>query len=423
METLAPRVTSADAVVKTDETLTVTVPAEGALQAEASRSALAHLRVVQHGRLGWAGGEANDPEGLVEAALASAAAGDAADLFLPAPSPLPDVLTRSPQAAVAGVETLAALARLLRDRLLRDGRRVETWAERSAGAVRIANTRGLLAEYEVSMVGLGAVVGTADSPPCRVQVSGVVLPTLLDLEGLVLEVERRLTPPVLSGKPAPAGVPVCLAPRAVAAFLRPLLAALLGRAARRPGAPLAERLGEYVLSSPLSLLDDPLAPGRPGSRPLDDDGVPSRRIPLVERGRIVAFVSDVLSGARTGVPSTGHGWRHAYAPPAVGFTNLKVLPDVGDRADLIRAMGRGLLIEDLTWGAGANPDRGTFVVRAPWTYLVDGGVVRGRLEGVSLAGNVFGALSRVAAVGRDAAWIGACSTPSLVLEGIQVGRG
>jgi PmbA protein len=327
------------------------------------------------------------------------------------------------------VPALEALARALASRLSRTGRRVEAWAERSAGSVRVANHRGVFAGYEVTLAGIGAVVetlGAGGAPPCRVHFSGAGLPTLQDVERLVDEADRRLDPPVLAPtRRLPARMPVCFAPRAAATLLRPIRAALTGREAWLGGSPLRGRIGERVFDERFSLSDDPLAPDRPGSRPLDDEGVVSRRIGLVERGRLMQFLADLETGARAGVPSTGHGWRTAgYGgglAPRVGSTNLRVTPGIEGRATLRTMMGQGLLVEDLEWAGGPNPGSGDFALPAPWTYLVETGSIRGRLENVVLTGNAFTLLQRLGAVGSDAEWIGGLCTPTLLIDGVAVG--
>ena len=79
-------------------------------------------------------------------------------------------------------------------------------------------------------------------------------------------------------------------------------------------------------------------------------------------------------------------------------------------------MGWGLLIADLEWGTGPNTLSGALTLSAPWSYLVAGGRVVGRLEGVVLSGNVFDALGGEVRVGNDAVWIGAQSLPSMVMR-------
>lgn len=426
LEAVAGHVHAADAVVKTDDLISLAISADGETRVTGSRSQSAHLRVMRDGRVGYAT-ESNAAliGGLVGRAMTSAASGEELELFLPAPAPMARVATRAPQAAAAGVDELEAIARALLERLLRDSRRVEVWAERSAGSVQVGNSRGLMAGYDVTLAGAGAVIesiGVAAAPPCHVTVSGAALPSLADLERLVDEAERRLSAPIASWPGGlPRRIPVCLAPRAVATILRPLRGALTGRSIRgTPG--LRDRIGDTVFDPRLTLADDPLAEHRPGSRPLDDDGVVSRRIALIERGKVLGVLRDLASGARAGNPSTGHGWRTPNAPSRVGMTNLRMLPGMENRATLLTMMGRGVLIEDLDWGSGPNPVSGTIALRAPWAYLVEGGNVQGRLEGAILAGNLFEALREIGGVGNDPAWIGSACVPSLLLGGLSVRR-
>ncbi len=426
LDALAGRVTAADAVVKTDDTLTLSISPDGDTRVAGARSQISHLRVSRQGRIGFASATGDQGSELVGRAMAGAASGEELELFLPAPAPLPVVVTRAPQAAAADAATLRGLARALYERLVRTNRRVEVWAERSTGMVQVANTRSVLSGYEVTLAGVGAVVesiGAESAPPCRVYASGVSLPTLQDVELLVAEVDRRLDPPIVGSAPSLSDVPVCLAPRAVAMLLRPLRAALTGYEALLGRSPLRGCMGDLVFDEKLSLTDDPLAPGRPGSRPVDDDGVVSRRLPLIERGRLTGVASDLLVGSRAQVPSTGHAWRLPNAAPRVGLTNVRMEPGADGRDTLLAAMGRGLFIEDLEWGAGANALAGTIRLRAPWAYLVEGGTVRGRLEGVVLSGNVFEALNNIRAIGGDPTWIGAQELPTMIVEGLMAGNG
>jgi PmbA protein len=375
------------------------------------------------GRIGYASASGT-PDGLRDRALAAAHAGPPLELYLPLPAPLPEVPIRSPAVATADVPSLDGLARALFERLQRTHRRIEVWVERSIGSIQVGNTRGVLTGYDVSLAGAGVVIesiGAGYAPPCRVHQSGVALPELVELEELVDEVDRRLDPPLLQERRRfGAMLPVCFAPRAVAALLAPLRAALSGREALFGDSPLRDRLGERVFDPKLTITDDPLAPGRPGSRPVDDDGVVGRPISVIERGRVVAFLADLETGSRAGIPSTGHAWRTVGSGSRVGFTNLRIAPGVETRATLLTMMGRGLLVEDLEWRAGPNPIRGTFNLAAPWTYLVENGTMRGRLEGIRLGGNVYDLLTRIGAIGSDVTWVGAVCAPSLLLDGVAV---
>jgi PmbA protein len=283
--------------------------------------------------------------------------------------------------------------------------------------VEVVNTRGVTAAYEVTVVGVGATVSTSGGAACRVHLVEVGVPPLTAIEGLVAEIDERLDPPLLEEDPPAGPARVWFKPRAVAALLGPVLSRLAGErwVGGRERFPLLDRR--------LNLADDPLAAGRPGSRPIDDDGVPTRRLTLIHEGRAVAGILDLVTASRSFLPATGHGWRRGFGAPRIGFSNPVLAPGAGSPDDLAVAVGDGLVVADLRFGPAPNPESGAFRMWAPWTYLTRAGAIHGRLAGVELSGNVFELLgSRVLAVGADAQWVGSSRVPSLVLDGVVVDR-
>lgn len=420
LDAVQPRVQAADAVRKSDDTLTVVVTSQGGERMGRSTGVQQHLRVGVDGRLGMAGRSDLDQTALIAAAFDSAREGDPGTLHLPAPAPVPGVATAHPAALSAGPAEVRDLARQLAARLEGAGRTVESWAERSCGEVEAGNTRGVLVSYDASLVGVGATlaVGHPSSPlTIALHHVGVGWPSGADLEALVEGFERRLAPGYAE-PPAPAGtVRVCFAPRAVRTLCRPLEHALVAAEIFERRSPLAGRVGEQVLPEVISLVDDPLQPARPGSRPADDDGVVSRRLPLIERGCLVGWVADVATGSRLELPSTGHARRLAFAPPRVGYTNLMLLPGTATRAELLA--GEVMLVEDLPLPPGSVLD-GRVVGSTPWAFRVVDGEVVGRYPRVTIRGNVYEMLNRLAAVGSEAVWQGAWCAPDLLVNDVTV---
>lgn len=418
VEHLSRRVAAADLVQTSDDTLSLTLDDRGDVSLESDASAGLHVRVLANGRVGWAGGSAATPAAVVEAAVGAAAGGEPLELMLPAPAPLPAVSTARPGAPRAEGPELLGLARALRDRLAGSGRRVEVWAERSLGAVAVANTRGVVAEYPRVLAGLGAVVWgpSADADaPLRLERVETALPGYEAVEDVAREADRWLGLPEL-GEGVAGGLRAWLLPAAVRTLLWPVLVRLAGEAWARGDAAGIE------LDGRLTLTDDPLAPNRPGSRPICDDGVPTRAITLVEHGRPRRGIVDLATAARSGLPATGHGRRRALGAPRAAYSNLSLAPGEAGPEALAAAVGDGVLVLDLPWGPAPARASGVFRARAPWTFAVRRGEIVGRLSGVLLSGNAFELLRRVVAVGRDAEWRGAWRVPSLVIDGLQAGR-
>lgn len=423
LEAARARVESADAVAKTDETLSVRLREGNVVAAQVSEQAGHSLRVLADGRIGVAGTTVLDPDALFEAAFASAAAGSEAPLLLPSPSPLPRVQTHVPRSASATITELGQIGRMLTDRLRRDGRSVTVHVERSAGSVQVANTRGVDTGYQVSLVTLDVdVVSRSEGATVQVtaHLAGADLPDHAALDALASDVEQRLAWSAASATAPATTAPVLLLPGAVRTFLTPVQQALVGKAFLLGTSPLADGLGERVLHPSLFLTDDPLRDGQAGSRPVDDEGVPSFSAPLIEGGVVRRCIYDLETGALAGCPSTGHGRRSTFGKTQPAFSNLVLHAGEHDLAALMAAMGDGLMVDAVAGGTGGSSRSGTFTHPVVLGYRVQRGEVTGRVEGVVIAGNVFEALNSIGGIGRDARWIGSSFLPPLLLEGVSV---
>src|SRR5207237_10596856 len=78
----------------------------------------------------------------------------------------------------------------------------------------------------------------------------------------------------LGGRRPPTGeCPVVFDPETAASLLRHLAGAIAGSALYRRMSFLLDRLGDRVASDTVAVLDHPVRPGGPASRPVDRDGV------------------------------------------------------------------------------------------------------------------------------------------------------
>ena len=423
LEQAARRAEAADATLKSDETITLLFES-GRLKSTAwSQERGVNLRVRAAGRLGVAGSTANDPAAVVEAALASAAIGDMVDLILPAPAPLPAVRTHSPAAAAASVADLAALGQGLVERLTHDGWQVNVTVERSAGSVRVANSRGVEATYDISAVSLAAeITRVAGDDVLMVadHYAAVDLPSDQSVSALADSILRRVRW-AERGAPPPRGeLPVLFTPAGSTALFLPLRQAFLGKAVLQGISPLGGRRGERVFDPTFTLVDDPWADGVAGSRAIDDEGVPTRCISLVDQGRVGEFIYDLETAARAVVPATGHARRTTFGKPQASYSNLKVSPGELSWDELLSRMPDGLLVDDLIGVGQGNVIGGAFSHPVALAYRVSNGEITGRVKDAAVSGNSYELLRQIAGLGRDAAWRGSLSIPAILLEGVSV---
>lgn len=417
------RATMADAALSTDETTTLEFSGGRLSGATTAISHGVNLRVVSEGKVGIAGTTTEDGGELLDRALDSSRVGELAVLTLPRPAQLPDVVTHYPRAASATVPELVALGTLVRDRLGAERAELGLTISRSLGSVRVANTLGVDASYDVSLV-LLRLQARRNREARQLTIEGALagadMPALSDLEQLVTMVRQRLAWAEREAEIAPGRQRAAFLPTAMPVLLTPVEQALIGKAALHGGSPLARRRGARAFSELITLHDDPLIDGRPGSRPVDDEGVVSRQLPLVVNGEIDAMIYDLETAGRVGASPSGHGRRTTFGKPQAAYSNLLLQPGSSSWEELLAAVGDGLLIERLRPSGQTNQVGGTFALRAALAWRVEGGEITGLLPEVTVAGNAHDLLGRVLAVGRDPMWVGSRSTPAVVVDGVSV---
>ncbi len=297
----------------------------------------------------------------------------------------------------------------------------------------MANTAGADGSYRSTTVSVSAdLTRIAGDDVLMIYDSYVAsdLPTERALDALAQSIEHRLTAALTIVAPPEGALPVAFTPAGLAAVLLPLEQALSGKSVVQGVSPLAERVGAPVFDPAFTLTDDPLVPGRPGSRPFDDEAVPSAAGALVERGVVRRFVYDLETASRAGTRSTGHGHRGIFGKPRIGYTNL-ILGEGGQGqgegsaplgGGLLAGIEDGLLVDDLIGVGQGNVIGGAFSHPVGLAYRVRRGEVVGRVKEAAVAGNAYELLKRIGGFGSDGRWLGSRWAPSVLLEGVSVAR-
>jgi PmbA protein len=214
--------------------------------------------------------------------------------------------------------------------------------------------------------------------------------------------------------------PVLLTPIAAVSFLEVFVSAFSSDAVQKGKSLLAGRVGKKVGSPKINLVDDGRLPGRSGTAPFDDEGVPTQRKFLIRDGILEGYLYNTYTAAREGVASTGNATRGGYgALPSVGPTNLFIEEGEGTHAALLKEMNRGLVIMDIMGMHTANPFSGDFSVGVSGLW-VESGAVSHPVRGAAIAGNFLDLFNQVAGVGADLRFYGAVGSPSLLVADLSV---
>lgn len=183
------------------------------------------------------------------------------------------------------------------------------------------------------------------------------------------------------------------------------------------------RIGEQVASPLCTVVDDGTIPNRRGSLNVDDEGAPTTRTVLIEKGVLRGYLQDKLSSRIMGAGATGNGRRESYQHiPMPRMTNTFMLAGESDPEDIVRSVSRGVYCA--TFGGGqVDITNGSFVFSASESYLIEDGRITRPLRDATLIGNGPEALRHVSMVGSDLALdegIGICGKEG---QSVPVGVG
>ncbi|MFY9586727.1 MAG: TldD/PmbA family protein [Actinomycetota bacterium] len=170
-----------------------------------------------------------------------------------------------------------------------------------------------------------------------------------------------------------------------------------------------DRTGEKIGSDLLSAVDDGSVAGLWGSFAFDDEGTPSQRTVLFEKGVLTGAMTDLLRSRTMGLTRTGNGRRQSYAHlPIPRMTNSNILPGPDDAAAIVRDVKKGLYAKSFA-GGQVNTATGDFVFGLSEAYLIENGELTKPVRGANLIGNGPDVIARIDAVGSDyEVWWGVC---------------
>ncbi|HUO30861.1 MAG TPA: metallopeptidase TldD-related protein, partial [Bryobacteraceae bacterium] len=161
------------------------------------------------------------------------------------------------------------------------------------------------------------------------------------------------------------------------------------------------RIGQQVASSLCTVIDDGTIANRRGSLNVDDEGHPTGRNVLIEKGVLRGYLQDKLSSRLTGAVETGSGRRESYAHiPMPRMTNTFMLAGESDPEEIVRSVAKGLYCPDFG-GGQVDITSGNFVFSAAESYLIEGGRITRPVRNATLIGNGPEALKYVSMVGND----------------------
>lgn len=243
------------------------------------------------------------------------------------------------------------------------------------------------------------------------------LTQLEDHEAVGIEAARRTLQKLGARKVATGEAPVVFDPDVAASLIGTLAGCLLGSSIWRKSSYLLEREGTLVASPLLTIVDDPLRPGAPGSRPFDGEGLPSRRTVVVDKGRLETYLLDCYSARKLGRKSTGSASSGSTTVTPT-TTNFIVAPGEQTREALIASVKQGLYVTDMM-GFGFNAVTGDYS-RGASGFWIENGELAYPVSEITVSSNLDAMLKGIDAVANDLEFKRSTVAPTLKVDRMTI---
>ncbi len=171
----------------------------------------------------------------------------------------------------------------------------------------------------------------------------------------------------------------------------------------------AGKLGQRVASPLVTVVDDGTLPNLRGSSACDDEGTPTTRAVLIERGVLMGFLHSRRTARVMKMSPTGHGRRESYRHlPMPRMRNTLILPGETPPEAILASVTRGVLVCRMG-GGEVDVATGNFVFHCSEAYMIRDGKAAEPIRDATLIGNGPEVLASIDMVGRDLGYgVGTC---------------
>ena len=168
----------------------------------------------------------------------------------------------------------------------------------------------------------------------------------------------------------------------------------------RKTTPFADKKGEKIAHESLTAWDEGRSENAFGTVDMDDEGMPTQRTLLIEKGVLKNFLADRAGSLRTGHPRTGSGRRQNYTFAAASrMRNTYIAPGDYTLEDLFASVDKGIYCKKM--GGGSVGATGQFNFGVDEAYLIENGKITKPLKGAILIGEATEIMNKISMCSQD----------------------
>ena len=289
------------------------------------------------------------------------------------------------------------------------------------GARYFANSRGFSGWYASSSCSIGATAVAKDGDSMERDFWGSSARCFAKLEKpdyIGRKAAERALRRLHARKVPTQKVPVVFDSRMARSLLGDVFDAVAGDSIYRNQSFLAGKLGEVIATPLLTVIDDPTIPGLFGSQPFDDEGLPSRRTVVIEKGVLKSYLLNTYTARKLGMKTTGSASRGTSGNAGVGHGNFFLQPGLDSEEVIIGGVKNGFFVTELI-GSGVNTVTGDYSLGAAGLWIENGELAYPVSE-ITIAGNLKEMLKNIDAVGSNLEFRSSVAAPTLRIAEMTV---
>jgi PmbA protein len=184
--------------------------------------------------------------------------------------------------------------------------------------------------------------------------------------------------------------------------------AISGENVNKKSSPWADKMGEKVASENLTIIDNGLSDRGLLSSIVDDEGVPTQRTTILEKGVLQSYIFDSYNANQLELQSTGNGIRRVardltgrFSTAAVcAGTTMEVKPSSKSVEDIIGEIKRGVYVEHFAWPI-VDPLSGTFSNEIRNARIINNGELGEPIKYALWVGNLYESIKGDVAVANN----------------------
>jgi predicted Zn-dependent protease len=292
----------------------------------------------------------------------------------------------------------------------------------TGGEVAIVNTNGVRAYQQTSAATINMIAMSETSSGY----ASAMARRVADIDAKALA-KRAVEKCLLSRNPQslePGEYEVILEPAAIAEMFEWLNFTGFGSKSLQQGTSfLANRIGKKLTSEKVTIFDSAFEP-RVVGLPFDFEGVPRRKVMLIEKGAARGVVWDRQSASKSKTKTTGHALPATDSAEGAISLNLTMAPGKTPRAKMLSAVKRGILVTRFHYINGYIDTRNSVLtgMTRDGTFLIENGKIVGGIKNLRFTDSFLRAFMSTVAISKEtelmSSWwssIGCISVPTVHL--------